>query len=94
MPPRLRQSLLLRVYTTPGPNTWSEGGQQFRLQNGLIKRVFRDGNPIEADFWTASGDLLRNGVRVGGFGQAFTGNLLEQFLDTSSGRVRLGAFRF
>jgi hypothetical protein len=86
-------SLVMQTIRTLN-NAWSEGGQQFRLQNGLIKRVFRDGNPIEADFWTASGDLLRNGVRVGGFGQAFTGNLLEQFLDTPSGRVRLGAFRF
>jgi hypothetical protein len=86
-------SLVMQTIRTLN-NTWSESGQQFRLQNGLIKRVFRDGNPIEADFWTASGDLLRNGVRVGGFGQAFTGNLLEQFLDTPSGRVRLGVFRF
>ncbi len=86
-------SLVMQTIRTLN-NTWSESGQQFRLQNGLIKRVFRDGDPIEADFWTASGDLLRNGVRVGGFGQAFTGNLLEQFLDTPSGRVRLGVFRF
>lgn len=86
-------SLVMQTIRTLN-NTWSESGQQFRLQNGLIKRVFRDGNPIEADFWTASGDLLRGGVRVGGFGQAFTGNLLEQFLETPGGRVRLGAFRF
>jgi len=75
-------------------NAWTEGGQQFRLQNGLIKKVFRDGNPIERDFWTAQGDLLRGSVRVGGLGQQFVGNLLEQFLDTPGGRVRLGAFRF
>lgn len=86
-------SLVMQTIRTLN-NTWSESGQQFRLQNGLIKRVFRDGNPIEADFWTASGDLLRGGVRVGGFGQAFTGNVLEQFLETPGGRVRLGAFRF
>ncbi|GIW26130.1 hypothetical protein [Meiothermus sp.] len=86
-------SLVMQTIRTLN-NTWSEGGQSFRLQNGLIKRVFRDGNPIEPDFWTASGDLLRGGVRVGGFGQQFVGNNLEQFLDTPSGRVRLGAFRF
>jgi len=86
-------SLVMQTIRTLN-NTWSEGGQQFRLQNGLIKKVFRDGNPIELDFWTAQGDLLRGGVRVGGFGQSFSGNLLEQFLDTPGGRVRLGAFRF
>lgn len=86
-------SLVMQTIRTLN-NTWSEGGRQFRLQNGLIKRVFRDGNPIEADFWTASGDLLFGGVRVGGFGQQFVQNNLEQFLDTPSGRVRLGAFRF
>lgn len=75
-------------------NAWTEGGQQFRLQNGLIKKVFRDGSPIERDFWTAQGDLLRGGVRVGGLGQAFSGNLLEQFLDTPNGRIRLGAAQF
>ncbi|AWR85635.1 hypothetical protein [Meiothermus taiwanensis] len=86
-------SLVMQTIRTLN-NAWSEGGQQFRLQNGLIKRVFRDGNPIELDFWTAEGDLLRGNTRVGGFGQALTGNLLEQFLDTPSGRVRLGVFRF
>lgn len=86
-------SLVLQTIRTLN-NAWIEGGQQFRLQNGLIKRVFRDGNPIEADFWAAQGDLLRGNVRVGSFGQSFSGNLLEQFLDTPGGRVRLGAFRF
>lgn len=86
-------SLVMQTIRTLN-NTWSEGGQQFRLSNGLIKRVFRDGNPTEPDFWTASGDLLRGGVRAGGLGQQFVGSNLEQFLDTPSGRVRLGAFRF
>ncbi len=86
-------SLVMQTIRTLN-NAWSDGGQQFRLQNGLVKRVFRDGNPIERDFWTAQGDLLRGSARVGGFGQSFSGNLLEQFLDTPGGRVRLGAFRF
>jgi hypothetical protein len=86
-------SLVLQTIQTLG-NTWTEAGQQFSLPNGLIKKVFRDGKPIEADFWTAQGDLLRGGVKVGGLGQAFTGNLLEQFLDTPSGRIRLSTVRF
>ena len=74
-------------------HAWTENGQAFALK-GRIQQVFRDGRPIEADFWQAVGDLTRNGTRIGGFGQAFTGNLLEFFLESPAGRVRLGTFQF
>ena len=74
-------------------NAWTENGAAFKLQ-GRIQQVFRDGRPTEADFWRATGDLTRNGVRIGGLGQAFTGNVLEFFLDTPQGRISFGANAF
>ncbi len=86
-------SLVLQTIRT-FDNTWSEAGAQFRLQDGRIQKVFRDGKPIEADFWKAQGTLSRNGVQVGGLGQSFTGNILEFFFDTPNGRIRLEANQF
>lgn len=47
-------------------NSWNIGGENFQLQNGEIKRSFRDGFPSNTDtYWGARGQLLRNNQPYG-----------------------------
>ena len=68
-------------------SAWTDNGQQFRVQNGVVKTVFRDGNAVEADFWNATGTLLRDGQVIGNFIKTAVGNTIELSLKTATEKI-------
>ena len=68
-------------------SAWSDNGQQFRVQNGVVKTVFKDGNAVEADFWNATGTLLRDGQVIGNFTKTAVGNTIELSLKTATEKI-------
>ncbi|MCA9837141.1 MAG: PKD domain-containing protein [Trueperaceae bacterium] len=49
-------------------NRWTVAGKTFSLQNGIIRRIFKNAKPVELDNWTIAGEVTANGVGVGGLG--------------------------
>ena len=68
-------------------SSWSDNGRQFRVQNGVVKTVFKDGNAVEADFWNATGTLVQDGQVVGNFTKIAVGNSIELALKTATEKI-------
>lgn len=68
-------------------SAWSDNGQQFRVQNGVVATVFKDGQAVEADFWNATGTLLRDGQVIGNFTKTAAGNTIELSLKTATEKI-------
>ena len=68
-------------------SAWRDNGRQFRIQNGVVKTVFRDGDAVEADFWNATGTLLRDGQVIGNFAKTVVGNTTELALKTATEKI-------
>ena len=66
---------------------WSDNGKQFRIQNGVVKTVFKDGEAVEPDFWNATGTLLRDGQVIGNFTKTAAGNSIELSLKTATEKI-------
>ena len=68
-------------------SSWSGNGRQFRVQNGVVVTVFKDGDAVEADFWHATGTLLRDGQIIGNFTKTAVGNAIELSLKTATEKI-------
>jgi len=68
-------------------SSWSDNGRQFRVQNGVVVTVFKDGNAVEADCWHATGTLLRDGQIIGNFTKTAVGNTIELSLKTATEKI-------
>ena len=68
-------------------SAWTDNGRQFRVQNGVVKTVFKDGQAVEADFWNATGTLSQDGQVIGNFTKTAAGNTIELSLKTATEKI-------